>query len=66
MAPVQIIVKVTNPLRKKKCMLGDNKSAVDSSRTSDSKINKIHKINKSHVSLLFHRVRETIAAGIIS
>ena len=41
-------------------MLGDNNSAVD------SKMNPHRKIRKRHVALSFHRVRETIAASVIS
>lgn len=41
-------------------MFGDNKSAVDSSMTPH------RKIYERHVALSFHRVREAIAAKIIS
>ena len=47
-------------LKKKSYIFGDNKSFVDSSLTPHSKI------YKRNMSLLFHRVIETIAAGIIS
>jgi hypothetical protein len=47
------------PIREKSYMFGDNKSVVDSSM-------QVHaKLHKRHTMLSFHRVRETIAAGII-
>jgi hypothetical protein len=47
------------PIRVKSYMFGDNKSVVDSSM-------QVHaKLHKRHTMLSFHRVRETIAAGII-
>jgi hypothetical protein len=48
------------PVRDKSFMFGDNKSVVDSSM-------QIHaKLHKRHTMLSFHRVRETIAAGIVT
>ena len=41
-------------------MFGDDKSAVDSSMTPSGKI------HKRHAALLFHRVRESIASGIVT
>ena len=41
-------------------MFGDNKSVVDSAMIPH------HKLNKRHNALSFHRVREAIAAGLIS
>ena len=48
------------PLRKLSYMFGDNDSVVNSSMTP------FGKIHKRHVALSFHRVREAIAAKIIS
>ena len=48
------------PIREKSYMFGDNKSVVDSSMQLDAKL------HKRHTMLSFHRVRETIAAGILS
>ena len=48
------------PFRKNSCIFGDKKSLIDSSMTSHSKT------RKTHVAFYFHRVRETIAVGIIS
>jgi hypothetical protein len=47
------------PVRNKSYMFGDNKSVVDSSMQVHSKLHKRHTI------LSYHRVRETIAAGMI-
>jgi hypothetical protein len=48
------------PIREKSFMFGDNKSVVDS-------FMQLHaKLNKRHIMLSFHRVREAIAAGIVS
>jgi hypothetical protein len=47
------------PIQEKSYMFGDNKSVVDSSMQLHAKLHKRHTI------LSFHRVRETIAAGII-
>ena len=41
-------------------MFGDNKSVVDSSSIPDAKL------TKRHISLSFHRVRESIAAGFLT
>ena len=41
-------------------MFGDNKSVVDSSMSPNVKI------HKHHVVLSFHRVRESIASGIVT
>ena len=48
------------PIREKSYMFGDNKSVVDSSMQLDAKL------HKRHTMLSFHRVREAIAAGILS
>ena len=48
------------PLREKSHMFGDNDTMVDSRMTPHAKFHKIH------VALSFHRVREAIAAKIIS
>ena len=47
-------------VKKKSFMFGDNRSVVDSSMTPHAKI------HKRHVALSFHRVREAIAAKIVS
>ena len=47
------------PLRGKSYMFGDNKSVVDSATTVHAKLHKRHTI------LSFHRVRESIASGMI-
>jgi Reverse transcriptase (RNA-dependent DNA polymerase) len=47
------------PIRDKSYMFGDNKSVVDSSMQVHSKLHKRHTI------LSYHRVRETIAAGMV-
>ena len=47
------------PLRAKSYMFGDNKSVVDSSMQVNAKL------HKRHVILSFHRVRESIASGMI-
>ena len=41
-------------------MFGDNKSAVDSNVTPNGMI------HKRHIALSFHRVRESIATGIVT
>ena len=41
-------------------ILGDNKSVVDVSMTPNRKIHELH------IALSFHRVRESIAAGIVN
>ena len=48
------------PIRSTSYMFGDNKSVVDSSMTPHGKI------HKRHVALSFHRVRESIAAKVVS
>lgn len=48
------------PVREKTYMFGDNKSVVDSSSIPQSKL------HKRHTALSYHRVREAIAAGIVS
>jgi hypothetical protein len=47
------------PIRDKSYLFGDNKSVVDSSMQVHAKLHKRHTI------LSFHRVRETIAAGMV-
>jgi hypothetical protein len=47
------------PIQEKSYMFGDNKSVVDSSMQLHAKL------HKRHTMLSFHRVCETIAAGII-
>jgi hypothetical protein len=47
------------PIREKSFMFGDNKSVVDSSMQVHAKLHKRHTI------LSFHRVRESIASGIV-
>jgi hypothetical protein len=47
------------PIRDKCYMFGDNKSVVDSSMQLNAKL------HKRHTMLSFHRVRETIASGIL-
>ena len=47
-------------IRSTSCMFGDNKSVVDSSMTPHGKM------RKRHIALSFHRVRESIAAKIVS
>jgi hypothetical protein len=48
------------PIRERSYMFGDNQSVVNSSM-------QVHaKLHKRHSMLSFHRVRETIAAGIVS
>jgi hypothetical protein len=47
------------PVRDKSFMFGDNKSVVDSSMQIHSKLHKRHTI------LSYHRVRETIASGMV-
>jgi hypothetical protein len=47
------------PVRDKSFMFGDNKSVVDSSMQLNSKLHKRHKM------LSFHRMRKSIAAGIV-
>ena len=47
------------PIRDKSFMFGDNKSVVDSSMQLNAKL------HKRHTMLLFHRVREAIAAGMV-
>ena len=42
------------------CMLGDDKSVVDSSMTPNGKI------HKRHIATSFYRVRESIAAGTVN
>ena len=42
------------------CILGDNKSAVDSSVTNDGKIHQFY------IALSFYQVRESVAAGIVN
>ena len=47
-------------IRMKSVMFGDNKAVVDSSA-------KLHStLNKRHTALSYHRVREAIAAGIVT
>lgn len=48
------------PIRSISYMFGDNKSVVDSNVTPNGKL------HKRHVALSFHRVRESIAAGIVN
>ena len=48
------------PIRKKSFMFGDNATVVNGSTTPHAKI------HKRHVALSFHRVREAIAAKIVS
>jgi hypothetical protein len=48
------------PIRDKRLMLGDNKSVVDNSMQLHAKR------HKRHIMLSFHRVREAIAAGIVT
>ena len=48
------------PIRDKCYMFGDNKSVVNSASTPHAKL------HKRHVYLSFHRVREAIAAGILT
>jgi hypothetical protein len=48
------------PLKSKTYMFGDNKSVVDSSVKPHASL------NKRHTALSFHRVREAIAAGILT
>ena len=48
------------PVTEKTYMFGDNKSVVDSSSIPQSKL------HKQHTALSYHRVREAIAAGIVS
>jgi hypothetical protein len=48
------------PIRDKSFMFGDNKSIVDSSMQLHAKL------HKRHAMLSFHRVREAIAAGIVT
>ena len=48
------------PIRSISYMFGDNKSVVDSSMTPNGKL------HKRHIALSFHRVRESIAAGIVN
>lgn len=48
------------PITEKTYMFGDNKSVVDSSSIPQSKL------HKRHTALSYHRVREAIAAGIVS
>ena len=48
------------PISKLSCMFVDNDSVLNSSMTPQGKI------HKRHVALSFHRVREAIAANIIS
>ena len=48
------------PMRSLSYMLGDNKSVVDSSITSNGNIHKLHAV------LSLHRVRESISAGIVN
>ena len=48
------------PVNSKTYMFGDNKSVVDSSANPQSKL------HKRHTALSFHRVREAIAAGIVT
>ena len=48
------------PINSKSYMFGDNKTVVDSSTIPEAKI------QKRHVILSFHRVREAIASGIIN
>ena len=47
------------PIRDKRYMFGDNKSVVDSSMTVHAKL------HKRHTMLSFHRVRESIASGMV-
>ena len=48
------------PIREKSYMFGDNESVVNSSM-------QVHaKLHKRHTMLSFHRVRETIAAGLVN
>jgi hypothetical protein len=54
-----IICYLGDPIRSKSYMLGDNKSVVDSSMQVYAKLHKRHNM------LLFHRVREAIASGMI-
>jgi hypothetical protein len=48
------------PIRDESFMFGDNKSIVDSSMQLNAKL------HKRHTMLSFHRVREAIAAGIVT
>ena len=48
------------PIRSASCMFGDNRSVVDSSMTPHGKT------HKRHMALSFHRVRESVAAKIVS
>ena len=48
------------PVEKRSYMFGDNKSVVDSSSKPHAKL------HKRHTSLLFHRVHEAIATGIVA
>ena len=47
-------------MRSSSQMFGDRKNVMDSS------MNQNIKIHKRHAALLFHRVRESIAAGIVN
>jgi hypothetical protein len=48
------------PISDKSFMFGDNKSVADSSMQLHAKL------HKRHIMLFFHRVREAIAAGIVT
>ena len=47
------------PLREKCFMFGDNESVANSASIPHAKL------HKRHIALLFHRVREAIAAGVM-
>jgi hypothetical protein len=57
---VQYVKILRCTIREKSYMFGDNKSVVDSSMQLNAKL------QKRHTMLSFHRVREAVAAGILS